>query len=643
MSFVFPLGLLGLLGIPVLILVYIIKSKYTEQVIPSTYLWELSEKFLKRKKPVSRVTGIISLILQILIVLMIAVTIAHPVFTVPNSAREYCFILDGTGSMNAEAGKETRFARAKDEINSLIKNSRSGSNYALVFIGDTTYSVFENLNNKKSAQTLVNDLKCTWSSTDCAEAVAMAQQYFDGNSSTEIYFVTDKEYENTENITVIDVSGEEVNYAITDYGYVKKYEDGGTGYSVIGSLISYNGDAELTVDLYVDGSTESCDSYTVSVKKLEKTGFELKYRAQDFNSMELRLRNADCFMQDNSVVFYETKAADSLPTLLVGDSTRYLSSVLNSVCNTQLEIMSTQYYEDEFFVSYKKGEAKPYGLYVFDCYTPKELPRGGTVWLFNPTESIPKSGFSFQKIMNADEDRSLDTGSDDEDKEYFYEAEYNKPSTVLARTLMKDVLTNRKVAVKEYAKYAVNRNFTTILSCGGNPLIFAGINENNDKQVVFSFAISDTDHALDINFLILTRNFFRYSSPSVLDQTMYTTGDILSVNVLNGCTALVLHGPSGKPVSLSTSSAVAETQLIESGIYTLTVTINDEERVYSLFAGVSESESYSVGTGNLAVLGTPTKDYADGYYDDVLIYLILLAVFFMADWGVYCYEQYQLR
>lgn len=43
MSFYFPLGLLGLLGIPVLILIYVIKSKYTEQTIASTYLWELSE------------------------------------------------------------------------------------------------------------------------------------------------------------------------------------------------------------------------------------------------------------------------------------------------------------------------------------------------------------------------------------------------------------------------------------------------------------------------------------------------------------------------------------------------------------------------------------------------------------------------
>ncbi|MCM1394388.1 MAG: BatA domain-containing protein, partial [[Eubacterium] siraeum] len=72
MSFYYPLGLLGLLGIPIIILIYIIKSKYTEQTIASTYLWTLSEKFLKKRKPISKITGIITLILQTLSVLVLS-------------------------------------------------------------------------------------------------------------------------------------------------------------------------------------------------------------------------------------------------------------------------------------------------------------------------------------------------------------------------------------------------------------------------------------------------------------------------------------------------------------------------------------------------------------------------------------------
>ncbi|MGN0818558.1 MAG: BatA domain-containing protein, partial [Candidatus Coproplasma sp.] len=108
MSFIYPLGLLGLIAVPVLIIIYIIKNKYTEQVISATYLWTLSEKFLKRKNPINRLTGIISLILQILAVVFISFAIAQPVFTVPGGAYDYCFILDGSGSMNMVQTDRTR-------------------------------------------------------------------------------------------------------------------------------------------------------------------------------------------------------------------------------------------------------------------------------------------------------------------------------------------------------------------------------------------------------------------------------------------------------------------------------------------------------------------------------------------------------
>ena len=60
MKFLYPLGLLGLLCIPVLILIYILKNKYVEKIVSSTYIWNLSEKFLKKKKPLKKITDLIS-------------------------------------------------------------------------------------------------------------------------------------------------------------------------------------------------------------------------------------------------------------------------------------------------------------------------------------------------------------------------------------------------------------------------------------------------------------------------------------------------------------------------------------------------------------------------------------------------------
>ena len=116
MSFLYPLGLLGLLGVPIVVIIYILRSKFNELTVPSTYIWTLSEKFFKRRNPLSGITGLISLILQILTVILVSLAIARPIFVVPDSAGEYCFVLDASGSMNYKDGSKTRFDEAKDYI-----------------------------------------------------------------------------------------------------------------------------------------------------------------------------------------------------------------------------------------------------------------------------------------------------------------------------------------------------------------------------------------------------------------------------------------------------------------------------------------------------------------------------------------------
>ena len=141
MSFTNPLGLLGLIAIPIIIVIYVLQSKYTEQTIASTYLWQLSEKFLKKRNPLSGITGVISLILQILTVVAVSLAIARPIFTLPGAAYDYCFVLDASSSMNMKEGKDTRFALAQEAIEDTIKDAKSGSSYTLITVSDETVTV----------------------------------------------------------------------------------------------------------------------------------------------------------------------------------------------------------------------------------------------------------------------------------------------------------------------------------------------------------------------------------------------------------------------------------------------------------------------------------------------------------------------
>ena len=221
MNLLYPLGLLGLIGIPILIIIYIIKNKYTEQVISSTYIWTLSEKFLKKRNPINKLVGIISLILQILAVLFVSVAVAHPVFTVPDSANEYLFILDGSGSMNITEGSKTRLERGKDEIASLINGSLNGCTYTLVYAGTTTETVFDRTGSKEQALKLLSGVSPAYLNTGFSDALAVAQRYFNDSPWIKTYLVTDKVVREHENVEIVNARAEEL---ARDARYREKFD-----------------------------------------------------------------------------------------------------------------------------------------------------------------------------------------------------------------------------------------------------------------------------------------------------------------------------------------------------------------------------------------------------------------------------------
>ena len=612
MRFIYPLGLLGLLGIPVLIIIYIIKNKYTEQIVPSTYLWNLSEKFLKKKKPISLISGIISLVLQILAVIIVSVLIAKPVITLPNTAKDYCFIIDGTGSMNFETNDTTRMEIGKIKIEELIESSKNGSSYTLIYVGATSRVVYENLSNKDKAIEMLSKLQPSGVTVGLTGIINHVQNYYNENKSLETYFVTDKDYTSS-NINIINVSNNEQNYAIYDtFTFVE-----GTNMKVSSSIISYADDAILNVDVYVN--SELLTTKEVECKKGIVQEFSTYVNVTDYETLEVKISNDDALDLDNNEVLYNIEKTHSYSTLIVSDRPFYLTSVIENVGNTDILVVS----RDEYTSS-----MSGFSLYVFDSYTPNVLPTDGTVWLFGVSSSIDQSGFSVQDVIEDE------TG---------IAATYPKNSTSIYRTLTSGLLKNQ-IYVTKYYKYGLYKNFTVLLTHEGNPLIFTGLTDSGNREVVFAFDLHDSNVPLLLDYLTLSKNLLNYSFPVILEESSYICGDTVELNVLSNCDSIRIETPSNDVSYLDISSEVTSYQTSEVGTHTIKVMIGDQERVFNIFVGLPLAEQYSgEEVTTLELQGVKENNYRDGIYDELIVLFIILAVIYMADWMVYCYEQYQLR
>lgn len=623
MSFLQPLGFLALLAIPVLIIIYIIKSKYTEQVIPSTYLWELSERFLKRKNPLKAITGILSLILQILAVVFIALAIAHPTFVIKGGASDYCFVLDSSASMNIVEGNKSRFDSAKDEITKIINSTADGSTYTLITAGDATDVVFHNVDDKKSALNQLNQLSASYAAGNLSSALMNAQKYFNTNNSMQFYLVTDKTIENTENVSYLKVGGGKKNYALSDVSYVLNMTSGNASATVVsGKVFSYSGDTTLTVEVYADGDSTTAGQVQVQVGDNSATEFSVEIAATDFSSLKVKIKESDDLPEDNTVVLYGALGGESYDVLIISKTPYFIKSALEAA-NMSCEVLTPDKYTSQ--------ACQGYSLYVFDSdddqpFAPTELPTDGAVWFVNPSSSVSDTGFSIRGKSEGIVEPRLSTST-----------------SSMVRKLLKGTAVD-DTTISGYVKCGQTGLFYNVAYFNEDPIIFAGANGHGNREVVFAFDWGMSDFPLSYNGRVIINNLINYTFPSLADDTLAFSGESVSLNVLPGCTSLKVTSPSGEESFLDTSEVISEYMLTEVGEYTVTAVVGGTIKVGKVYAQFPESERIlNVTETNFVISGEAGTEKRDGKFEDILYLLIILGVLILADWGVYCYEQYQLR
>ena len=619
MTFLYPLGLLGLIGIPILIIIYIIKTKYTEQTVTSTYLWILSERFLKRRNPFSRITGLISLILQILAITLVSLAIAHPMFTMSGAAYEYCFVLDASGSMNTEQSGTTRFDLAKDEIALKIEEAAPGSKYTLVVAAENATVVYEQLTDKDMALEMLDEQESGFDENTLDLAVSEAQRYFNENPGVKVHVYTDADHEVNENIHLTNVAADAVNYALSNV----TYEIQGGKLKVTGDLVSYGETDSLEVYLYVDDSEEAAAGYMGVVSPEQPARFQLVANVDKFSTLRVELQGEDDLPLDNEVFIFDIKSDSAYNAVIISDASLFLEMNLKALGFTNYVVITPEEFETELM-----GQISGYGLYIFDCYSPEKLPSDGAVWLIKPTRSTNDTGFSVQGTVDLDLPGLLDR---------------SKSTSTMTRTLLENISGNN-IYVSSYVRCSLYKEFTTLYTYNSNPVVFAGTNSYGNREVVFAYDIHNSILPLVPDFVVLVKNCMEYSFPDVIETSNYYVGDIAIVNVLSNCESIRVESPRGNVSYLSTSVATSELALKEAGVYTISATVEGVVREFKIFAALPETERNPVSPINeLIIQGEATEGGFDGLFDPLMIMFICLAVIFALEWGVYCYEKRQLR
>ena len=616
MTLLYPLGLIGLIGVPLLILIYILKSKYKETTVASTFLWELSDKFMKKKQPFSTLKGLLSLILQILCVIFVSLSLSHPILHLKDSAKNYLFILDESASMNMECEGKTRFELALEEITSLINDSRDGSKYTLIEQNKSSSILYSYLESKEKAKTELNRLSPTTLNIDEVEAISLAQELFKEDSSFEVYYFTDKEYAKQENITVINCSNNEYNASIKNCSY----EIVNDSFVIEGSFISYSETRDIEVQLIVPDTLKNDEEDKILASKIitanqnEDTLFSFTVPLDNYAYFLVLLNVEDSLEYDNYYYLFGNDSNGEFTTLLVSSNPFFLKNVISACGSSNIRVTSSY-----------NGETG-YDLYVFDSCSISSLPNDGSIILMNISSNVPSSMIIPQEKMTVSGGAKLSLSNEE---------------SIRYNDLSKDLLGN-DIYVSEFMRYSLTKDFTTIYNYNEIPMVFAGNTSFDNKEVIFSFDVHNSSLPLNIDYVPLFRNIISYLLPPFIERTNFVAGEKIKINVLSNLESIRLNTSNNYSTYLPLSNSEIYYDLDYVGVYSLiTTSKSNQTKAYYVYVSYPIEESNPIDFQEKIILyGDKSKGNYDSQFDLLFISFILLLCFIVVEWEVYVYDEH---
>ena len=328
------LGLLGLVAVPIVVLIYLIKSKYVPKTVSSTFIWQRSLKYMKRRVPIKFIMSLL-LIVQILVVLA-ATTALMNIKTEPRKSDASIVIVDASSSMKAMNGDKTRYEVALEKLR--VEADKVGENSAMVIIiasevpevltqsklvkedGTEVLTPYEY--NKDNVMAVIDQKlvgKCTNTTTDINAALELAQTAVDMNKEAKIYLYTDRLYDDPDIVNIINCADSENdwNAGITTF----TDSNLAAGYEFTANIINEGKEAEFIVSLTVDGSSVVSKKITMGKSETKQIVFSprstensdaIKIKSiKNYENAKIEINTeTDIISDDNTAYLYAVPEAD---------------------------------------------------------------------------------------------------------------------------------------------------------------------------------------------------------------------------------------------------------------------------------------------------------------------------------------------
>lgn len=631
MSLLVPLGLLGLLGIIALILIYILKPKYQERKISSTFVWKLSLTYKKKKIPLEWLTSSLLFFVQVLTITLIAFMLAQPLIALPVTSGDKIVILDASASMLTEDNGVTRFDRAKKEINNLAQKMGETDRFSLIYAAEGASTIVERTADAIEITNALDTLKCTLYEADIESAMLLANDILKINSSADVILYTDSNYQQEGYVNVINMTTHnEWNVAILNAD--ARFQKG--RYAFYTEIGNYGKSADIIVKLSIDGGAPVSKTINLGDLEVKEIAWENPLLYYSYAKVELDV--SDNFKYDNVFELYGGERVKQR-VQIVSDLPKIINSAVNAAGDYYIRSVPEEVPTDPLLAELLKPSYTDYNLYIYDHYIPSILPIDGAVWMINPEpdKALPaKTGLRYKSYSTFKSNPIALTPGEGTS------ALYNG----IMNGINLNALTN-PIKITQLTTYESYNDCEVIMRAGDTPAIFAK-NIDGNTLLVFAFPLSYSTFPISYIWSYLTNNICKSVLNYTIENYVYNYGQTISINTKPNATEVeVLFGTK----SIKNPAVTFDLELNELGVYTIKQTLKQSTPTSptssqeKFFVRVSRNESdFALARDFLASEEYVNPDSGGtikkkkGINDlDLITYLAIgLLVLLLAEWGL---------
>ncbi len=630
MSLLAPLGLLGLLALPVIVAFWMLKLRRPEREVASTFLWQHLVRDVEANAPWQRLRRSLLLLLQLLCALLLVAVVVRPALDRPAGlAHDLVLVVDASASMSATDVPLDRLDAARRTAIDALRELPSGGRVSVISAGDTARVVANEVTDPAHAVRAIEGIQPSVGTGDLEAALRLADALAARATGSQVLVVTDgsgpvpPDLRLAAPVRVLTVGRERDNQAIV--ALAVQADPGGLRRQVFVSIANESASVvPRRLELLADGTVFTARD--LSLDALTRHDVVIDEVPAEARVVEARLTTPE---GGESMPSMDRLALDDVAwaivpdqrvrsVLLIGEGSLFLRNALALLPDVDLYGVTEQEWESG------TGRDSDWDLVVLEGVVPDPLPQAPILAFAPPTSSaLGEVGGSLAAPA---------VGTLPPDEPLLRDVDLSRLHVGIARRL----------TTPGWAR-------VVIPGPGDAPLLYSGTRDGQ-PSAVFAFALPDSDLPLQVAWPILLGNVTtELLGRDGSSSAPLRPGAVVELPLAQGVSGVRVTLPDGSAQDVVPSAAgIGVASFVDTwqlGVYRADPIATDGSTAtgpstwfaVDLFEPGESSIAPSDGAALAALGGTPgTSEVAGTARDEWWVPLVLLLlVVLAAEWLLY--------